>query len=371
MSRIVLHIGTHKTGTSFIQQHMIKHRAAYQAAGLTFPKFRGSPGHHGLVADHVGLDQSMRLKEGDEAGWRWLNQKYGQGDHSVFVSSEEIARMAPNSKLDFAQVKDWLCDFEEISVVVVVREQVAYLSSIYSQIALNRSQVAPRTLFKTALESDFFTGLALDYNKLLDNLEIHFTPERIQFLTYEDAKSHSAGILQPVLAAHLGDLDLTSAISLPSEPVNVSRDPLALFAANSITPGNGPAEPEVIEGMRKLIEDRFGTRTKTSVFNDTEIEAMIERFETPNRRLEERIRLRQPEFRVAPPKNYADHVTRKQLTKRFWMDAAKWALAFRSEAPSPAAEEGTASPGQDSPEHSSSVENEKPRSLVAWPWSRR
>src|SRR5690606_40699353 len=52
VDRIVLHIGTEKTGTSSIQHFLSKNRAALAAEGFVYPQFTGADGgsQWGVVA---------------------------------------------------------------------------------------------------------------------------------------------------------------------------------------------------------------------------------------------------------------------------------------------------------------------------------
>lgn len=86
MTRVVIHIGSHKTGTTYLQQGFVALRASLRAAGIEYPPEWQDHlyGHHSLV---------RMLAAGDAATPARLAamvQAAGQEGHAVLLSSENF-----------------------------------------------------------------------------------------------------------------------------------------------------------------------------------------------------------------------------------------------------------------------------------------
>ena len=55
MSRIVIHIGTHKTATTHLQDTFHKNRALLKTHGVTFPYIGWTRGQHGLASAWIRM----------------------------------------------------------------------------------------------------------------------------------------------------------------------------------------------------------------------------------------------------------------------------------------------------------------------------
>lgn len=94
--RIVLHIGTHKTGTTAIQKYCASHRDALRRQGLWYPDYdligaEGHYAHHHLANALAGLSTS---RGGEAEADRFLaGIRAGAGDHeTVLISAESFWR---------------------------------------------------------------------------------------------------------------------------------------------------------------------------------------------------------------------------------------------------------------------------------------
>jgi glycosyltransferase involved in cell wall biosynthesis len=91
--RLVLHLGLHKTGTTYLQHHLMGHRDRLLKAGILVPmtgfvppdphlRDGATPGHQGLVA---------ALRTGDPAPWAELNREIAaSGAATVVLSCENM-----------------------------------------------------------------------------------------------------------------------------------------------------------------------------------------------------------------------------------------------------------------------------------------
>ena len=137
--QIFIHIGTHKTGTTFLQYLFRKHRMELlEADRLLFPeaglsaKKRISPKHDGLPG-HNGFTR----ESGRKAVISKLATEVGICDPTrVFISAEDLGSANPEF------VRTLVGDLEQIgpvSIVLVLRRQDKWIDSFYRQaVAGNR-----------------------------------------------------------------------------------------------------------------------------------------------------------------------------------------------------------------------------------------
>ena len=206
MSKVVIHIGTHKTATTTIQDMFWKNSATLAKHGLIYPRIsRGVTGHHGLVFNWAHMPKPYQLKNGGRAALAAIAKKYSQRDATVFLSSEEFSRGSPESATDFAELRDLLAAFDEIEIICVLRSQWQFLQSVYLELSKTGIPPRPPTLVDPVIESGLFQGLWVDYNLLLDNLEAAFEPEQITLVDFNTSCQSNGGILGYFLC-HLGSI---------------------------------------------------------------------------------------------------------------------------------------------------------------------
>jgi len=70
MARLILHIGTHKTATTTIQNSFHANRKLLAQHGLIYPDLGRAAGHHGLVTDWIDLPANYHYPQGAAAAWQ-------------------------------------------------------------------------------------------------------------------------------------------------------------------------------------------------------------------------------------------------------------------------------------------------------------
>ena len=113
MSKLILHVGTHKTATTTIQDILALNRKKLAKNGLIFPKMGRKSGQHGLVADWIALPEEYLFEEGSVAALKALSRDYANSDKTLFLSSEEFSRGDPNQHVDLATIRDLCSGFDE------------------------------------------------------------------------------------------------------------------------------------------------------------------------------------------------------------------------------------------------------------------
>jgi len=150
MRRIILHAGTEKTGTTFLQDVFALNARNLKSAGILYPESGRVFGHHYWLAKALGfkykpgpvdeaLEEKALSKLKDEiSGW--------QGD--VLISSEHFDFHVTAETA--GRLKEYFGD-ERIEVVLVIRNQVDYSQSLYVE-GLKWAVIRPYDKFLAATE---------------------------------------------------------------------------------------------------------------------------------------------------------------------------------------------------------------------------
>ena len=324
MARLVLHIGTHKTGTTSIQDTCEENRMVLAKAGLNYPKLHR--GHHGLLMDWVPLPKAYKLSGTPEIHWRNIADHVKGRDATVLISSEEFSRGEPGSSVDFDMLKSWTSEIDEIQIVCFVREQVSFLQSVFLEIARTRPTTPWPPFLPNALEHKFASGVFLDYGQLLDHLLQFFARDQIKFLSFADAVKHPKGPTGHLLDA-LGFGHVTDEI----EPIrsNVSEAPLAYWLAHMIAKPRHP-DPELLRLFADRI-DTFPGGQKSLIFNRAEIRQIAETFGPLNAAFQERAPELPPDALKIDLEKIDQMVRRDKLAPWFWIDIMRKFSALKAE----------------------------------------
>ena len=183
MARVILHIGTHKTATTTIQNTFAANRALLARHGLVYPELGRVTGHHGLVMQWLPLPTVFDLPGGAAAGWARV-AALARETGTVFLSSEEFSRGQPLPRVDLADLRRRLAPFDQVDVLCTLRDQLSYLQSIYLEVSKKHVPPPWPTFLANSLASGFGAGLFLDFNALDDFLQGAFARAEIHYLDF-------------------------------------------------------------------------------------------------------------------------------------------------------------------------------------------
>lgn len=323
MSRVVLHIGTHKTATTTIQD-MFSHNAALLAEhGIIYPRLRPAAGHHGLVTDwNRTLPSVYAWSAGSLGTLQQIAAKYGSRDKTVFLSSEEFSRGTPQNRPDFTQIRQVLADFDEIAVVCTLREQWQFVQSIYLEVSKSRHPERPPQLLEAVLATNMVDGLWTDYNLLYDRLLEDFAPEEITFLDFDTARKAPGGVIGAMLAYLGTDLAAEALESVHGGLSNASPLPLPSWAANII------ADPYVaphwlLKATTGAFEAQFGPEVRSHIWTREEYSMLQDYARRCNDRLSDRRAPWQPDFAISSypataVESRSTHIFREDISAEYW-----------------------------------------------------
>lgn len=330
MARVILHIGTHKTATTTIQDCFRQNAALLADHGLIYPTpDPRHAGHHGLVMDWNPLPAVYALPQGATAALRAIAAAHAGGSDTVFLSSEEFSRGAEGARVDFAAVRAALRGFDRIEVLCLLREQWRFLQSIYVEVSKYKPPPRPALLAQEALATGMAEGLWLDYTRLYDHLLTAFAPDEITFLDFDAAARGPGGVLGAVLR-HLGLPLKPAALAVAGGGrANVSAPPLAVWGASLVAE---PAPPPdwLVSAMAGGFEAETGQPALQGCLWTRAELAQLSDFATRcNRQLCARRTALQPGLRLGSTCPPAGAIHREDLASGFWLRGARWIFAAR------------------------------------------
>ncbi|WP_371056829.1 hypothetical protein [Rhodosalinus sp. K401] len=320
MSRLFIHVGTHKTATTHVQDTFYQNRRVLRRHGIVFPRIGRTRGQHGLASAWIRLPAPYGIKDARGA-WRRLAKAYGPTDTTVFVSSEELSRLRP-AKVDMAELRALTDGFDEVRLICTLRNQASFLQSVYQQISIERNPGPWPRFFENALEATIVDGLALDYNVLHRQFRRGFDAREIRFLSYDKAVQDAGGIVGAVLRELDAPFGAEALAPFGAGRSNVSPSPLATFAANAVAAPR-VAGQGLVRAMTESIDAVFGKERRTTVFSREELERCTERFRPLNDTLQDSIASEQPEFRMTSELDRGAQIFRGQLREDFWIEACR------------------------------------------------
>ncbi len=332
MARVVLHIGTHKTATTTIQDMFAHNADLLRQHGVIYPRFSHITGHHGLASDWVGLPPVYTLPLGSLGSFDKLAENYAHTDHTLFLSSEEFSRGAEGRRVDFAAIRERLRGFESVSIICLLREQWQYVQSIFLEISKNQVPPRPAALVENVLRKDMAEGLWTDYSLLYDHLCKAFAPEEITFLDFETCRRHSGGVVGAMLERLGCGLTAATLEVVHDGQSNVSPLSLPTWAASLI------AEPErppkwLIEGTTGAFRAEFGEEGRPCLWTRSEFAALTRYAQERNTQLAERLKAVQPDFSIRQSTLGDKAIYRDDIKGSFWLRCSRWTYRGKMTAP--------------------------------------
>lgn len=129
--KIILHIGTNKTGTSSLQSFLANNPTFLNRHGFIYPKFGQIYCGHHEIAHGLSNERVHGVKMKPKSGQDFLNKINNlykdHPDHTVILSSE--AFYANNKPLNIAKYLDGF----DVKIICYFREYISYISSWYQQ----------------------------------------------------------------------------------------------------------------------------------------------------------------------------------------------------------------------------------------------
>ncbi len=175
--RLILHLGLHKTGTTYLQHHLTGHRAALLRHGILVPRSgfetMENPVRAGATPGHQGLVRA--LHRNDPKPWRDLSREIVRsGAQTVVLSCENMGfPILPEREEKIALLADRLGGFDRVELIVLARRADAYVESFFRERVSNGGRAT----------SEGIAGFVADHAAMLCDLKALFAPFEERFNT--------------------------------------------------------------------------------------------------------------------------------------------------------------------------------------------
>ncbi len=175
--RLILHLGMHKTGSTFLQHHLTGHRELLLQQGILVPlsglEIGGATARTGATPGHQGLVRALRAN--DPVPWQYLQKEIQRSKaHTVVISCENMLFPTVSNRDEMIDLlADQLGSFYGVDLIALSRRADRYIEASYRE----RLSIGAR-------QSDTgIGGYLADHAGLLTNLPALFAPLERRFAT--------------------------------------------------------------------------------------------------------------------------------------------------------------------------------------------
>ncbi len=318
MAKVVLHVGAHKTGTTYLQNLFHENRSKLAEVGVHYPDIGPNTAHHALARSWIKLPDvpdEFFGSRGADGLWDDLIAKYADLPGIVFLSAENFSRCYPE-QVDMADLARRLSAFEDVRVLYTMRRQTEMVQSLWLQLARFHRPLSIYSYVHNAIELRRAVGVRIDHGSFYDVLLGGFAPEQIHFLDYSQIRRVPGGIGQFVLDLLDTGLKVDDFAKPQAQENNVSPDPLGYWIACQITRNVIPDLP-VVEAVTDALAK---TGQPDTLLARHEYVRIASRYASANEKLVERLQQTQPGFtfeETEPPENL---LYRDEIPDTVWLD---------------------------------------------------
>ena len=307
LARLVIHIGTHKTGTTYLQKLMRGNKRILGQKGVVVPRLGRATGHHCLAGV---WNARFEISSDPATPWREIARRWSRSEKTVFVSSEELSRLFGPSRVSFSEMRDLAAAFEDVKLICVLRNQADFLQSAYLQVARFRSAPNWAKAVRVAIEKRRFDGLTLDYDRLCSRIYDGFNRREVHFVSYDTVADASDGLARAVLR-QAGIDGVVGALNRPSRAQS--------------NPSPKAFSSRFPEELGWSLFKPAQHHKRVTLFSPREVDLLSEVFGPSNQNLARRISYLQPDFRVGPMLPHGADIWRFDLKEKLVRDASlKW-----------------------------------------------
>jgi hypothetical protein len=216
MRELFLHIGLHKTGTTYLQHVLMANRAAFAAAGLA-----PAPFLHPREGNHYPMIRALRAEGfAPEAFARVMDAVAAAPGEKLVVTAEELCVTIMPHRARAEALRDAAARHFRPRVIVFLRRQDFLKESAYGQ--------AARTWLQGGIRDD--DHYDLDHDARLRGLEDVFGRENLRVAIYGDGVP-GFDPLDGFLAALGLDIDRAALRPVPRRNLSLHRREVLFMAA--------------------------------------------------------------------------------------------------------------------------------------------
>lgn len=265
MTRFILHVGPHKTGTTYLQSHFSKYRNDLRSLGVEYPEQWCVPG---VEHCHFGLFREVRARQWPELAAD-MNRLRSCGQDTILISSEDLSTLT-REELEF--LREYLDG--DVSVVFYIRRWADIMPSSVQE---NIRQGSPLTLPELILPHMLhpLTSSHVNYAVRLDRFAEVFGESSIQVVIYDNLVENGQNLFNHFLRNVLrcnADLPATGTVvhaSQAAEEIELLRMGNVFRAQGmAITPRWGDFMAEVNQRDTKEIRALMQRHSTTITINE-------------------------------------------------------------------------------------------------------
>ena len=325
MSRIVLHVGIHKTGTTSIQDTLCANIDRLAETGLVYPRPQYGTGHHELLSGRAEMSGLLPLAYSPDGGadalWQKILRDHAGSDRTVIISSEVLSKHGGDVADRMAWLARLTAPFDERVVVCMLRNQVALIQSIYLEIAKKRAVPPFSQSLADACEKGGFLGTLTDFTQYFDVLAGAFGAEAVTVLNYDELAGRPNGVVDALLAQARPGASIDTLGLQPGPWSNRSAEPLAVLAARLVQPDHA-LSPALVARAEAALRTHFGRDLRTTLFSRAEIAPTRDHFTPHNNRLRARLQQVGQDITLDFP-DWSDRVHREDINAGFWLELCR------------------------------------------------
>ncbi len=317
-----MHVGTHKTGTTALQNAFDDNRAMLARHGVIYPRLGRHSGHHGFLTDWIALPAAYHSPAGGIAGLQALADDLRDTDVTLVLSSEEFSRGGgPGGKVDMAQLRAIFVGWETVQVLCLLRSQWQFLQSVYLEIGRSRLPPPPPALVENAVATGMIDGLWCDYDRLRDHLLTGFHPDQLRLMSFDSVAAQPDGVLGAVLDLLGVTLPTDDRARIVAHRANRSPAPLSTWASFAISDGHMPST--TLRAAAQTAWDlEYGRDRRGCLFTRAEIDRLRRHFRPVDSSLPQIVPQIMP-WTPAWCAPGADTIFRDDLHPAFWIRLAR------------------------------------------------
>ncbi|MCF4167273.1 hypothetical protein L2U69_16615 [Zavarzinia compransoris] len=134
MARVILHIGTYKTGSTAIQSFMRKNEAAFAQQSIYYPTFKGDSQNHTFLRTSLMQEDAANVADCRDVLQRCVD---ADPNATIVLSSEHYWPLHGPKLQEMLDVIEKVCP--DITTVIYLRRQDKLWASLYAQMAKSMS----------------------------------------------------------------------------------------------------------------------------------------------------------------------------------------------------------------------------------------
>lgn len=193
MTRFIVHVGPHKTGTTYLQVMLDTLRAALTEHGVCVPSmWNATPG----LPSHLKLVSALRNRDIDHVTDQ-VQDLLAQGHRRIVITSEDLSRLT----LDEIVVLGGLLGSAETEVVYYVRRWPETLPSLWQEMVKHgRTITFPEFIIRQIAD---YNGFATRDTSVLDKYSAVFGANNVKIVPYSKIVDNGGDIASHFLDSFL------------------------------------------------------------------------------------------------------------------------------------------------------------------------